>query len=120
METNNTATRKNSRSIRVYCLPQDYAEIEAKAKAARLSLSKYLLNVGLGSQIYALDREQLRELVRVNGDLGRLGGLLKLWLTDDVRTAQVGALTIRAVLSRVEANQELMAAVMQKLTVPGK
>jgi hypothetical protein len=34
--------------------------------------------------------------VRVNGDLGRLGGLLKLWLTDDVRTLQFGEHTICA------------------------
>jgi hypothetical protein len=47
-----------------------------------------------------MDYEYVRELVRVNGDLGRLGGLLKLWLTDDPRTARFGDATILALLGR--------------------
>jgi len=30
-----------------------------------------------------MDCELIREMARVNGDLGRSGGLLKLWLTYD-------------------------------------
>jgi hypothetical protein len=42
-----------------------------------------------------VDHKQVEELARINGDLGRLGGLLKLWLTNDARTAQFGESTIR-------------------------
>jgi hypothetical protein len=52
------------------------------------------------------------------GDLGRLGGLLKLWLTNDARTAQFGNSTIRAVLSRIEATQEQMIEVMKTVITP--
>jgi hypothetical protein len=53
-------------------------------------LSTFLLNVGIGYQVRGIvDNKQVEELARINGDLGRLGGLLKLWLTDDARLASV-------------------------------
>ena len=119
METNDKATRKGSPPIKVYCLPDERKQIEANATAAGLSLSTYLLNVGVGYQIRGIvDHRQVEELVRINGDLGRLGGLLKLWLTNDARTAQFGSSTIRAVLSRIEATQEQMIEAMKTVITP--
>jgi len=60
----------------------------------------------------------VRELVRVNGDLGRLGGLLKLWLTDDPRTARFGDATILALLGRIEATQDEMSRLMKSVVQP--
>ena len=119
METNDKATRKGSPPIKVYCLPDERKQIEANANAAGLSLSTYLLNVGVGYQIRGIiDHKRVEELARINGDLGRLGGLLKLWLTNDARTAQFGNSTIRAVLSRIEATQEQMIEVMKTVITP--
>jgi hypothetical protein len=56
-------------------------------------------------------------LARINGDLGRLGGLLKLWLTDDPRTARFGESTIRAVLARIEDTQSKMHEVMRAVVL---
>lgn len=64
-----------------------------------------------------IDREQARELVRINGDLGRLGGLLKLWLTDDEKLDEFkpARMTriIRGVLEKIEANQEELRAIVK-------
>jgi hypothetical protein len=50
-------------------------------------MSTYLMRVGLGYPVKSvLDNKRVEELCRINGDLGRLGGLLKLWLTDDPHT----------------------------------
>ncbi len=112
-------TRKGNSPIKVYCLPEERAQIEANAKAAGMSLSSYLLAVGQGYKIQGVvDFEQVKELAKINGDLGRLGGLLKLWLTDDVRTARFGADTITAVLDRVMQTQAEMSAVMTKVVMP--
>ncbi|MCS4511808.1 conjugal transfer transcriptional regulator TraJ [Xylophilus ampelinus] len=113
-------TRKNSPPIKVYCLPEERAEIEANAKRAGVSVARYLRDVGQGYQIkVAVDTHQhVRELVRVNGDLGRLGGLLKLWLTDDVRTLQFGEATILALLGRIEATQDEMSRIMKSVVQP--
>lgn len=54
----------------------------------------------------------------INGDLGRLSGLLKLWLTDDVRTALFGQAIILVVLSKIEAKQEGMGKIMTKVVMP--
>jgi hypothetical protein len=101
------------------CLREEGRQIEAKAKAAGQSLSAYFLNVGIGYQIRGIvDHKQVEELARINGDLGRLGGLLKLWLTDDERSAQFGKATIRAVLSRIEATQDQMTELMNRIIRP--
>ena len=75
--------------------------------------------VGQGYRVRGIvDFEQVRELARINGDLGRRGGLLKLWLTDDVRTAKFGEATVRALLERIETTQDQMAGVMRAIVRP--
>ena len=119
INTKEKPTRKGSPPIKVYCLPEERRQIEANANAAGLSLSTYLLNVGIGYQIRGIvDHKQVEELARINGDLGRLGGLLKLWLTDDQHTAEFGKATIRAVLSRIEATQNQMVELMKTVITP--
>lgn len=112
-------TRKSSTPTKVYCLPEEKEQIEAQAKRAGMSAARYLREVGQGYHISGVvDYEQVRELARISGDLGRLGGLLKLWLTDDVRTAQFGQSAVLAVLSKIEATQEEMGKVMTKIVMP--
>lgn len=113
------ATRKGSSPVKVYCLPEEKTQLDAAAKAVGMSVSAYLLNIGLGYQVPGiLDNKRVEELARINGDLGRLGGLLKLWLTDDVRTLQFGEATILALLSRVASTQDRMHEVMQEVVTP--
>jgi hypothetical protein len=117
MEEN--STRRNSPPVKVYCLPDERAQLQANATAARKSVSNYLLNTGLGYQVRgARDHQYVEELIRVNGDLGRLGGLFKLWLTNDERTAGFGESTIRALLGKVEATQDELRDVIRSVVVP--
>ena len=120
MEANeNKVTRKGSPPIKVYCLPEERAEIEANAKRAGVSVARYLRDVGQGYQVKGVtDFDNVRDLVRVNGDLGRLGGLLKLWLTDDPRTARFGDDTIRALLARIEATQDKISTIAESVVRP--
>ena len=112
-------TRKHSPPIKVYCLPTEKQQIEAQARQAGMSAARFLREVGQGYQITGVvDCQQVRELARINGDLGRLGGLLKLWLTQDQRARAFGEDTIRAVLSRIETTQDQMADVMTRIVMP--
>ena len=53
------------------------ARIEERAKAVGLSVSTYLRTAGLGHPIKSvLDHAAVMDLAKVNGDKGRLGGLL--------------------------------------------
>ena len=111
-------TRKN-RQLRVPVLPDEEAAIKKMAASTGLPVAAYLRNVGLGYQVRGiLDNKRVEELARINGDLGRLGGLLKLWLTDDPRTALFGESTIRALLSKIEDTQDKMQEVMRAVVMP--
>lgn len=115
----NKVTRKNSPPIKVYCLPDERAEIEASAKMAGHSASTYLRLVGQGYRVHGIvDAEQVRELVRVNGDLGRLGGLLKLWLNNDAKVAGFNPDTIVAVLDRIKLTQDEISKLMESILRP--
>jgi len=112
-------TRKNSTPVKVYCLPEEHEKLKELSAAANLSMSNYLRKVGLGYGVkHVLDNRRVQELAKINGDLGRLGGLLKLWLTNDPRTAEFGEATIRAVLSKIEHTQDEMLDVMRFIVMP--
>lgn len=115
----NKQTRKGSNPIRVWVTPEEKAQIEANAKQTGHSTSSYLRSLGLG---YApksiIDNQQVMELAKINGDLGRLGGLLKLWLTNDSRTARFGENVIRSALARVEDTQSHMIEIMKAIVLP--
>lgn len=112
-------SRKSFTPLKVYCLPEEKACIECNARSAGMSTARFLREVGQGYRVRGIvDYEQVRELARINGDLGRLGGLLKLWLTDDVRTAQFGMNTALRLLDRIEITQNQMTEVMRAIVRP--
>jgi hypothetical protein len=119
MEEPKQTTRKNSPPIKVYCLPEERQRIERNAARVGLTLSSYLLTLGQGYEPRGVvDGEKIEELMRINADLGRLGGLLKLWLTNDERTARFGDATIRALLSKIEDTQDAMKEAVRSVVLP--
>ena len=120
-----TKRRKRARHLRVPVHPEEAEVIEAQAKAAGLSIAAYLRNVGMGYQPRAtVDHEQIHEMLRINGDLGRLGGLLKLWLTDDRKLAQYprgqAARAVQAALAKIESSQAELKAVVGRALRQGQ
>jgi len=110
-------TRK--KRLRVPVLPDEEVAIKKMAASTGLPVAVYLRNVGLGYQVHCiLDNKGVEELARINGDLGRLGGLLKLWLTDDPRVAQYGSRLIHALLSKIENTQDQMLGIMRTVVMP--
>ncbi|GIU52773.1 conjugal transfer relaxosome component TraJ [Shewanella sairae] len=118
-DSNKKITRKTQAPIKVYCLPEEKERIAANAAQAGKSSSAFLLAVGQGYEITGVvDAEQVRDMARINGDLGRMGGLLKLWLTDDKRTVGFKKSTLIYLLQRIEANQAELALTMSKVIRP--
>lgn len=75
--------RDRQRPLRVLVSDDERAEIERRAGIAGLSISAFLRAAGLHEPIRsALDYEAVLELARVSADMGRLGGLIKLWLAE--------------------------------------
>jgi len=101
--------------LRVVVSAAERAGIEERAVGAGLSVSAYLRGVGLGCTPRALtDRQAVQDLVRVNADQGRLGGLLKLWL---VERPGEGASTVdvRRLLQQIEETQAELRRLVQRL-----
>ena len=83
------------------------------ARSTGNSTSAFLRKVGLGYEVRSiLDYSRAQDLVKVNADLGRLGGLLKLWLTNDKRLDGFSQTDLRclilATLNKIEGNQAQM------------
>lgn len=110
---------RNQKHLRVPVLPDEESEIKRLAAAANKTVAEYLRNVGLGYEVRGiLDNRRVEDMLRINGDLGRLGGLLKLWLTNDERTREFGESTIRALLAKIEGTQDAMHAVIREVVIP--
>jgi hypothetical protein len=107
--------RDRKRPLKVVVSTRERQEIEARAKAAGLSVSAYLRSVGLGHEPKNLfDREAILTLIRLHADQGRLGGLLKLWLSDKKGQGTPSS-NVRSVLQQIEGLQmQLAKLVMQE------
>lgn len=74
-------TRPRGKPIKVWVTEAERGEILRLAASANLSMSAYLRAAGLNQRVRSIiDIEAVNELAKVNGDLGRVAGLLKLWL----------------------------------------
>lgn len=106
-----------SHRLRVPVTPAEKARIEDTAGAVNLPAAVYLRHLGLGLTPRAvLEHEHIQELFRVAGDVGRFGGLLKLWLTEDPQTDRFDRAQIqRAVLATDDTKGALRAAVRRAL-----
>ena len=119
MKVRDPKNRKDYQPIKVYCFPDEKQAIEQQAASTGLSKSSYLLRVGMGYPIRSIvDHHQVEELVKINGDLGRLGGLLKLWLSKDTPIAGIDARTVRETLKKIDTAQDQMLALMQRVIRP--
>ena len=77
-------TRRESTPVKVWVTPAEKAAIAEKAAAHSLSASAYLRALGLALPIQStIDHRAVLDLLKINADLGRLGGLIKMWLTSN-------------------------------------
>lgn len=108
--------------VRVACSKDEKREIELKAKAYNMSVSQYLRQLGLGYPIKSkVDQMTLVQLANLQADLGRLGGLFKMWLVknqDHKLTASIGDrqyFTIDQLVDDIEDKQEEIQRIGKKL-----
>ncbi len=113
-KTANRETR--DKRLRVPVLFSEEVEIKDKAREAGLPVAEYLRNLGLGYQVPSvIDNRQVDALLKINADLGRLGGLIKLWLTNDERTKFIGKSQLHVTLDSIRNTQNSMLDMILKL-----
>lgn len=75
--------RPRAARIEVCLTPEEASALAASARQVGMSKSAYLRAVGLNLPVRSIvDLQAVLDLAKVNGDLGRVAGLLKLWLSE--------------------------------------
>lgn len=107
--------RDRNRPLKVYVTPEERQAVEGRAAEAGLSTSAYLLATGLNHRLTpAYDYQVVQQLAKVSGDLGRLGGLLKLWLAEK-RGQGAPAMAVDQVLKETRELQQQMLKLMSRV-----
>lgn len=105
--------RRRGKPIEVWVTDEEKATITKCAEEAGMSRSGYLRALGLNTPIRSVvDLKAMADLCRINGDLGRVAGLLKLWLVE--KNGQ-GASSIEVESMMVEF-RELQAGIREKMS----
>lgn len=95
-------TRDRQRPLKVFVSAEERAFIVRSAEISRLSISHYLRTLGMhGRPRNMLDLEAMGKMFKASGDLGRLGGLLKLWLSERPDEG-AGTADVRTLLQEIE------------------
>lgn len=112
-----TKPRRYQKALRIYCTAEECAAIEDRARKAGLSVSEYARRVCMGYQPSSvIDYEEAEKLLHLGADLGRMGGLLKWWLSGTapvMKTAWgsqvfIGEKELRALLANMEKTQRML------------
>ena len=107
-----TAPRDRNNAVRVYVNDDERQAMSAKAQSVGMALSEYVRAAALNRRIRPLhDHEAVRILAKVNGDQGRLGGLLRMYLNDPDATGSVA----RALLDQIKSVQRDLAEAAKKV-----
>jgi hypothetical protein len=109
--------RRRDRLVKFRATTEEVEAIAAQARTVGMTVGAYLRAVGAGYQPRAVvDQDRIDAMLKVNGDLGRLGGLLKLWLSDDAKLNEFDRGQVRqailAALRRIDENQGSLRAVI--------
>lgn len=107
------SVRRRNTPIKVWLTPEEKDCIVEKASQHGLSQSAYLRHLGMNYPVISnVDKKHMKALCQINADLGRMGGLLKLWLTDDVRLKYLGKPKVETwifkAMGRITCLQELL------------
>ena len=98
--------------ITVYLDPEEYSRIQESANRAGLSLSTFCKRVCTGIPIPSMEHQQaVKAILKANADLGRLGGLLKLALSEGGDKP-----TLSRLLREIDAGQSVLKAAARKLS----
>lgn len=96
--------------LHAYLTPDEYDQVKAMADQVGLSISTFVRRVCLGQDVRPVaDQEAIRALLKANADLGRLGGLFKMAITEG-RIRDMQHTEFRQTLRRIEKSQAQVAA----------
>lgn len=101
--------------IKVYPNPEQHKELKADAARVGLSLSEYMLRLSLAQRPPPpIDKHvAIRDLVKINGDLARLGNLLKMAI--EGRQVSSAGMDLMTLFGRIRETQATLKAKIEEL-----
>ena len=109
-------TRRRTRIVPVRMSEDEYAAVLDAATASSLAPSTFLREVALGHRPRTtIDQQAIHRLALLHGDLGRVGGLLRMWLGNDERLGFAQALDVPGAVEELRALQAVIAEVVREL-----
>lgn len=100
--------------IKSYVTLEEHAKLQKMAKQCGLSVSEYIRRIATDKQIKSMvDREAFLSALKVNADLGRLGGLFKYYISKGFRNVSHGE--IRRLLHQIESRQRDLSPIISKI-----
>ena len=96
--------KDDGRSVFSFRIPNEMLDkLTKRAKDLGMSRNELMLRILAGMPVETeADWAMVKALLKANGDMGRVGGLLKMWLSDDKRTAKFSVGMILAMIGRLE------------------
>ncbi len=115
-QENPKKTRRDSTRITLYLLPEEKKFIDENAARLNISANEFIRASVKGQRFPShVDQDTIHELIKLRADLGRLGGLLKLWLSNDHKTAKFNVGVILQLLSRIYADMDRLRLYLDTL-----
>lgn len=109
-------TRQRTKHIMVRVSPDEKAKITQAAGRCDMKAPAYLRELGLGYEPKStVDIQAFEKLAQLHGDIGRVGGLLKMWLADNSKSGFGRHLNIPELVDRLIALQEEIGETAKKL-----
>lgn len=97
----------NKKTLKAYLTPDEYQQVTASAAKAGLTVSTFVKRVCLGQRISStVDSQAVLALAKANADLGRLGGLFKMFLSEG--KAGQYAEDLRDTLQKIETTKDIV------------
>lgn len=98
--------RKKYKIIKSYLSEEEYSQVVHASETTGLTISKFVKNVCLGTPLPNKDTTTFRlELLKVAADMGRLGGLLKMAISNGMEKRKVQPLLMEIQQRQTELKQ---------------
>lgn len=95
-------TRKKIKIVPVRFAADEYERIQQLAATTSLPISTYLRQVGLGHEPKStIDQQAIHRLALLHGDVGRIGGLLRMWLSNEERVGFAKTLDVNGLVAEL-------------------
>lgn len=102
--------------IRARVTEHEYNQIKLKAHNMGLPLSAYIRNISMNYPIKSVaDQNALNALINTKADLGRVGGLLKMALTNNTPLGNRNTHEIEQLLEEIEDKAQKLLLISEKL-----